>query len=108
MRRPTSTFTTAGLAAVLESRTSPSYPLRPGQTGPPLPRSRLRQPGWINPFPPITRIRRCLAPPRLPFCRPTYNRRFTEFDAKFKPSSIAISKSGKIDAAGSEQYPGGR
>jgi hypothetical protein len=80
MRRNTSRFAAAGLAAVLGLLSVPHpaaaqwNPLQVDQPVPPY-----------NPYPPLP-----LAPPRVPFYRPTYNRRFTEFDAKFKPSSIAI------------------
>ena len=85
MRRHTSAVIAAGLAAVLGILSVP----HPASAQPQTCSSRT------SPSHPTTRIHRCLAPSRPLFSRPICSRRFTEFDAKFKPSSVAISQSGK-------------
>ena len=47
-----------------------------------------------QPLPAYNRIRRCLAPYRLPFCRPMWSRSCYGFGTKLQPSSIVIWQSG--------------
>ena len=87
MRRDTGALVKAAFATVLGILSVPimGSPRRKG-------RGQRR---WTSPFRLTTLIRRCLALSRLLFSLPICSRRYYGFDAKFRPSSGAISQSGK-------------